>query len=91
MGRRAQRRERRARLAAGEEEVRALQEKLECAYSVFNNTADPELLEAAILEIRALQSRYGCSLRALKALHSAGTEQPAARFQRSLGRASALS
>ena len=30
--------------------------------------ADPELLEASILEIRALQSRYGCALRSLKAM-----------------------
>ncbi|MBR1658851.1 MAG: hypothetical protein IJ705_00855 [Oscillospiraceae bacterium] len=71
MGKRALKRERRERIAAAEQEVLALQTGLECAYSVFNNTADPEILEASILEIRALQSRYGCALRNLKSLHSA--------------------
>ena len=86
---RTDKRQRRAALAAAEQEVRALHERMESAYSVFNNPADPELLEASILEIRALQSRYGCALRALKALY-AGSERPRP-LQRSLGRASALS
>ena len=71
MKKREQLREHRERLAAAEREVFDLQIGIECAYSVFNNTADPELLEASILEIRALQSRYGCALRNLKLLHSA--------------------
>ena len=62
------RREQRERLSAAERELSGLRDSLESAYSVFNNTADPELLEASILEIRALQSRYGCALRSLKAM-----------------------
>ena len=72
MGKRALRRERRARRAAAVEELIALRAGMDAAYSVFNHTADPELLEASILEIRALQSRYGHALRNLKDLFTEG-------------------
>ena len=70
MTKRERKKERKEHIAAAEREVQDLQIGIECAYSVFNNTADPELLEASILELRALQSRYGCALRNLKLLHA---------------------
>ena len=71
MGKRALRRERRERRAAAERELTELRDGLDAAYSVFNDTVEPELLEASILEIRALQSRYGCALRNLKIIYAA--------------------
>ena len=65
---RAARREQRERRCAAEREVNELLRSLASAYSVFDHTADPELLEASILEICALKSRYGSALRGLKAL-----------------------
>ena len=64
----ARRREYRARRFAAEQELFRLQGRLQCAYSTFNHTADPQLLEASILEISSLQSRYAHALRQLKAL-----------------------
>lgn len=64
----ARRREQRERLRAAMQELSGLQASLESAYSVFNHTADPELLEASILEISALRSKYSRMLRSLKAL-----------------------
>ena len=66
MRKRESKRTRRETLDAAAGEVRALQTRLECAYNIFNNTGDPELLEASILEIRALQSRYSHMLKKLK-------------------------
>ena len=60
------RRELRQRKKDAEQEVLGLRDSLDSAFSVFNHTTDPEMLEASILEIRALQSRYGCALRSLK-------------------------
>ena len=68
----SKRRERRAVRAQREQarlEVLALQDDLRSAYAAFQHTCDPALTEAAILEIRALQSRYGRSLQTLKALY----------------------
>ena len=68
----SKRRERRAVRAQREQarlEVLALQDDLRSAYAAFQHTSDPALTEAAILEIRALQSRYGRSLQTLKALY----------------------
>lgn len=62
----ARRHKQQTQFAAAEGVLAGLQDQLESAYNVFNNTADPDLLEASILEIRALQSRYGCTLRSLK-------------------------
>ena len=64
----ARRREQRERREATERELSGLRAGLDAAYSVFNHTADPELLEASILEISALQSKYSCMLRSLKAI-----------------------
>jgi len=36
------------------------------AYVRFNNTAEPELIEAAIYEINAIEARYSFLLRRLK-------------------------
>lgn len=38
------------------------------AYAGFNSSADPELVESFVYEIRALQSRYSYLLRRRKAL-----------------------
>ena len=65
---RAERAEQRAREQSARGDLTALQSRLTGAYSVFNNTTDPELLEASILEIRSLESKYAHALRALKAL-----------------------
>ena len=64
----ALRKERRERRLAAERELDDLQHSLASAYSVFDHTADPELLEASILEICALKSRYSSALRGLKLL-----------------------
>ena len=65
----AARRERKARQEAAGQELRELLDGLSSAYSTFNHTLDPELLEASILEIRALQSRYSSALRNIKLLY----------------------
>ena len=52
-------------------ELKAMQNSMEHAYSVFNNTVDPDLLEASILELRALQSRYDHLLRNMKKQYGA--------------------
>lgn len=57
-----------AALSEAESELNRLRDGLAAAYSVFNNTADPELLEASILEISALQSRYSVMLRNIKTI-----------------------
>lgn len=66
MSKAAQRRERRDRQAAMVRELSELRAGLDGAYSVFNHTADQEMVEASILEIGALQSKYSCLLRSLK-------------------------
>ena len=48
-----------------------MQNSMEHAYSVFNHTVDPDLLEASILELRALQSRYDHMLRNMKKQYEA--------------------
>ena len=64
----ALRRERREKRSAALRELTGIRSNLACAYSAFNATADPELLEASILEICALKSRYSSALRSLKHL-----------------------
>ena len=64
----ALRREQRERRYAAEREISELLHSLASAYSVFDHTADPELLEASILEICALKSRYSSALKGLKLL-----------------------
>ena len=64
----ARRREQLERRSAAERELNELLCSLAGAYSVFDHTADPELLEASILEISALKSRYSSALRGLKVI-----------------------
>jgi len=47
-----------------------VQESLSCAYTAFDYASDPELTEACIFEIRALQSRMNYLVRQIKALES---------------------
>ena len=47
-------------------ELHSVRSSLEQAYSVFNHTADPELIEITVLEISALQSKYSRILKNLK-------------------------
>jgi len=56
-------------LQSAASELDALGEALRRAYALFNRTDDPALLEASILEIGALQSRYGSVLRNIKTLN----------------------
>ena len=63
-----EKREMRSKLRAAREELRQLQLNLEEAYSAFNAASDPDILEACILEIAALRSRYSAALRNIKTL-----------------------
>lgn len=68
MSRRKERKEQLERLERARAELEELQCGLRRAYLQFDAVTDPALTEAAILEIGALQQRYGRSFRALKAL-----------------------
>ena len=66
-----------AALLAGVTETQRL---LGQAYSCFNGTHDPDLIESYVFEINALQSRYSYLLRRVRALDAnaavpAGQEQ----------------
>ncbi len=50
------------------EELRNASFELQRSYLQFNSTADPDLIEAAIFEIKAHQARYSYLLKRLKAL-----------------------
>jgi len=65
------RRRRKSDPALGEAQRQLLQlrSQLDNAYVIFNSTADPQLLEASILEISALRSRYNCALQNIKSIH----------------------
>ena len=65
-GKKPPRRKRGKALQNARHELRNMQNSMEHAYSVFNHTVDPDLLEASILELRALQSRYDHMLRNMK-------------------------
>ena len=43
-----------------------IRSQLSQAYVVFNTTADPDVVESSIFEIRALQAKYSRMLRDLK-------------------------
>ena len=49
-------------------ELAQLRSELGQAYTVFNSVSDPERLDACILEISALQSKYNLMLRSYKSL-----------------------
>lgn len=48
------------------EELYGVRNAMDAAYSLFNSTADPELVEASILELSALQAKYSRLIRELK-------------------------
>ena len=62
------RRAMKARIEQGAADVLALQGELAAAWGRFNRSADGPAAEAAILELGALDRRYGAALSALKAL-----------------------
>ena len=70
-GKKPPRRSRGKALQNAKRELRNMQNSIEHAYSVFNHTIDPDLLEASILELRALQSRYDHLLRSMKKQYGA--------------------
>jgi len=47
-------------------ELNATRGELANAYARFNYTVEPELVEACVYEINAIQSRYGYLLRVIK-------------------------
>ena len=47
-------------------ELRDARSALETAYNRFNLTVEPELVDACVYEINAVQSRYGYLLRRIK-------------------------
>ncbi len=53
------------------EELNRTQTAIQQTYIQFNSTDDPDLIEAAVFELKAHQSRYSYFLRRLKALDSA--------------------
>ena len=63
------RRHRRAReqeLLAAKQSLNDIRDSMLRAYSIFNNSSDLDLVEASILEISALQSRYSHTLREVR-------------------------
>ena len=72
-------RTRRGRAAGpADEELQALMEgmaqtrsQLSCAYAQFNTYTDPDLVDACVYEINALQSRYSYYVRQVKRLDPA--------------------
>ena len=54
---------RRAELLRYSGEIGTIRENLSEAYSQFNNTSDPDALDACIFEISALRSRYNTALK----------------------------
>jgi len=46
------------------------------AYTRFNSTVEPELIDASIYEINAIESRYNYLLRVLKQQNAAAAYQP---------------
>ena len=59
----ARREEERRQLMEGMRETRNL---LNCAYAQFNSYSDPDLVDACVYEINALQSRYSYYVRQMK-------------------------
>ncbi len=53
-------------------EINEIKCGLDCAWSAFNNVTDPTVMDAYIYEISALQSRYNCAVKDLKALYTQG-------------------
>lgn len=49
-------------------EMRRIRSELQCAYSVFNTVTDPDIMDACIFEISALQSRYNYAVNNVRQL-----------------------
>lgn len=49
-------------------EMRNIRAELQCAYSVFNSVTDPDIMDACIFEISALQSRYNYAVSNIRRL-----------------------
>lgn len=59
------------------EELSRTQTAIQKTYLQFNSTDDPDLIDAAVYEIKAHQSRYSYFLRRLKALEQrTGSQLP---------------
>ena len=67
----AQKEEERRQLMEGMKQTR---DQLNYAYSQFNLYCDPDLVDACVYEINALQSRYSYFVRQVKLLESAREE-----------------
>ena len=65
----AARRRLKLQLAQAEDALRDLLEQRQAACCCFNSVCDPALLEASILELSAVQKRYGLMLRRIKELN----------------------
>lgn len=68
MSRIREKRELRERIGLARSELERLGLRLSQTYELFNSTSDPDLLEACILEISALRSRYSAALRNIKSM-----------------------
>ncbi len=68
MSRIKEKRELMERIGAARGELERLRLSLSEAYSCFNAASDPEIVEACILEISALRSRYSAALRNIKTM-----------------------
>ena len=49
-------------------EMKHVRSELQCAYSVFNSVTDPDIMDACIFEISALQSRYNYAVNNVRQL-----------------------
>ncbi len=68
MSRIKEKRELMERIGMARSELERLRLSLSEAYNCFNAASDPEIVEACILEISALQSRYSAALRNIKTM-----------------------
>ena len=48
------------------DELSSIKSELNCAYQSFDNAVDPDLIDACIYEINALNTRYSSALQRLK-------------------------
>ena len=62
------RQERQEMLSTARQELYDTRCSLDSAYKVFNAVSDPNLIEASVLEISALQSKYNNMIKNYKAI-----------------------
>lgn len=53
-----------------QEELARTKMALDCAYSNFENSTDPDLIDCSIYELKAAQQRYKVLLKQAKSLYS---------------------